>query len=224
MGESLPKKKSNKHLAATLVAIILIVAVVGIYVYTQTNQPAAAEKATPVTNFSDGSWANYTATFYEVGQGYPGAMMTYTISGTFKNQACWVYYENLTWTDTNGSWVEVDTYYLDKTTYQSIGQTCEITQNGAIHSQEEFTGEDMSNDFTRFSNMTIVSKDASITMPNGTFTCTKQEGVIYSAGQQNTYSAVVWVKNDIPNWGIVKYEFILDGTPSAEFLLESYGR
>jgi hypothetical protein len=223
MEENLPKKKSNKLFATILLTVVLVVAVVGVYVYTQTNQPKPAEKATPVTNFIDGSWANYTATFYEDSQGYPGAMMTYTISGTFKNQACWVYCENLTWTDTNGSWVEVDTYYLDKSSYQSIGQTCQITQNGAAYSEDEFTGEDMSNDYARFSNMTIVSKDASVKVPKGTFTCTEQQGTIYSASQQDTFDVTVWVKSDIPNWGIVKYVFNLDGAPNAEFLLESYG-
>lgn len=223
MGEKIPKKKSNKLVAAVLVAVILVVAIVGVYVYTQSNQPTSAEKATPITNFSDGSWANYNATFYEDEQAYPGAMMTYTISGTWQNQDCWQYVENLTWTDTNGSWVEVDTYYLNKATYQSIGQTCQMTLNGAVYSEDEFTGADLSNDFERFSNMTIVSKDASVTVPKGTFTCTKQQGVIYSAGQQATFDVTVWVKSDIPNWGIVKYMFYLDGASNAEFLLESYG-
>ncbi len=223
MGENLPKKKSIKFFVAIIVAFISIVAVVGVYVYIQTNQPAVAEKATPVTNFSDGSWANYTVAFFKDRQAIPGAMMTCTVSGNWHNQDCWQYVENLTWTDDNGTWAQVDTYYLDKSTYQSIGQTTQTTLNGAAYSQEEFTGENMSNDYARFSNMTILAKDASVTVPHGTFMCTQQRGFIHSAVQRATYDVTVWVNSDIPNWGVVRYVFLLNGSPYSEFWLQSYG-
>jgi hypothetical protein len=223
MGENLSRKKSNKPFAAILIAVILIVSVVGVYVYTQFNQPSSAEKATPITNFSNGSWANYTVAFFKDHQAYPGAMMTYTVSGDWHNQDCWQYIENLTWTDDNGTWAQVDTYYLDKSTYQCIGQTSQTILNGATYSREEFTGENMSNDYARFSNMIILAKDASVTVPKGTFTCTEQQGLIHSAVQRSTYDVTVWVNSEVPNWGVVKYTFYLDGTPYSEFLLESYG-
>lgn len=225
MGENVQaKKKSKKIITAILLALVLVITAVGVYAYTQSNQPANAEKATPVTNFSDGSWANYTVTFYEDGQEYLGVMMTYTISGNWHNQDCWQYAENLTWTDNNGTWAQIDTYYLDKSSYQCIGQTCETTLNGATYTQEEFTGENMSNDFARFSNMTVLAKNVSVIVPAGTFSCTEQQGLVDSAVQRVTYNVDVWVNSDVPNWGIVKYVFYLDGAANSEFQLKSYGR
>ncbi len=223
MAKNTYRKKPNRIvILAVLVAVILIIAVVGAYYGTLPSQPTA--KATPVTNFSDGSWANYTENYYdESGQSSPGGMMTYTISGTYKNQECWNYVENMTWTDENGTWVETDTYYLNKSTYENLGQTCQVYNNGTLSSEKEFATNELANDLENFGNMTIIAKDQTVTVPAGTFSCTEQKGPIYYAGEDTTYDVTVWAKNDIPNWGVVKYQFYLDGALVCDYLLESYG-
>lgn len=213
-------------MAVVCIAVIVVVAVAGIYGSGILNQQQPAEKGIVITNFSDGAWANYTANIYDAnGQAFPSSMMTYTTTGTYKDQNCWIYIENDTYPVENGIRSDVDTYYLGESSYENLGQKHEVYINGVLTSEEEITAGDerLVNDRATFGNMAVIAKDISITVPAGTFTVTEQEGPVYYFGTDTTYDATAWLSKDIPCWGIVKYEFYINGVLDSDYQLESYG-
>ncbi len=225
--ESTKKSSSRIILAAILIATVVIVAVAGVYCLVLPN--LKAEKSPePVTNFSEGAWANYSLSIYNpngtvTSSGY---MMANTTAGTYNGSDCWVYVENVTYTSTDGSNVnDVITYYLDKSTYTNLHQTECITSNGEVAFDGEFNSGDNGymDTIAVVRNMTVLATDKAITVPAGTFSTTERTGNLTYVSESATYTLTSWASKDVPTWGIVKYQFHLDGALFSEYLLESYG-
>ncbi len=222
------KKKSNKTIIATVcVAIILIAAVAGVYYYTVPNQPS--DKLEPVTNFSDGAWANYTVNYYDENDtlwASQGSLIVHSTAGTYNGVDCWVYTENDTYTSENGTVInEVVTYNLDKSTFSTLHIKQQIFSNGEVTNEKEFNpGDDgFINDITRFNSMTLIARNEPITVHAGTFSTTKIQGTYTYFVTSETYDMTAWTSADVPAWGVVKYQFYLKGALTWEYLLESYG-
>ncbi len=225
---TLKSKKSSKIIiAAVCIAVVLVAAFVGVYYCVLPNQPANVPE--PVTNFSDGSWANYTLTVYnENGTiASDGNMMAVSVAGTYNGTNCWVYVENVTYTSkTDGTNTnDLITYYLDKTTYATLHQTEQVTSEGEVIYDGKFdSGEaGFMDTIAIVRNMTVVATGQSVTVPAGTFSTTQREGTLTYASESAVYDLTSWASTEVPTWGIVKYQFHLGNALFSEYLLESYG-
>jgi hypothetical protein len=218
-------KKSNKILLAA-VLIIVIVAAVSVTAYyclpSQTPEPDV------VTNFSDGAWANFSLSIYDSNGAVAssGNMLACAYSGTCDGSDCWVYVENTTYTNSDGSIVtDVVTDYLDKSSYSSLHKTEVVTSDGVMIYDEAFNpGEaGFMDTIATVRNFTITATDKSVMVPAGTFSTTERQGPITYASDPTTYEFTSWTSADVPTWGVVKYQFRLGGVLFSEYLLTDYG-
>lgn len=220
-------KKSNKILvAAVLIAVIAIAAFIGVYYVVLPNQQA--QKPAVVTNFSDGAWANFSLSIYNANGTLAsiGKMMVCSYSGTINGSNCWVYIENTTYANLDGSTVtDVVTDYLDKSTYATLHKTEVVTSNGAVIYDQSFSPQDAGfiDTIATVRNFTITGTDESMTVPAGTFSTTVRQGQITYASDPTTYDLTSWTSRQVPAWGVVKYQFHVGGALFSEYLLESYG-
>ncbi len=223
------KKKSNKIIiVAVLAAVILVAAVAGVYYCTLPSQPKTPETPDVVTNFSDGAWANYDMNYYATNGTLVSkdSMMVYAYASTENGTDYWVYVENETCTNSDGTIVnEVSTYYLDKSTYSNVHLHSEVFTDGVQTYDKEYVPGDTGfpDDLTHFQGMTVIASDESVTVPAGTFNTQETHGTYNFLITGTTYDMTAWSNADVPAWGIVKYEFTAADGSSYEYVLESYG-
>lgn len=225
MPDSTKPMKINKLLIA-VIAIIIIVATVSVTAYYCL--PSQASKPDAVTNFHDGAWANYSLSIFSSNGtvASQGNMLASTAQGTYDGKECWIYKENVTYTSTDGAAIsDVITYYLDKSTYATLHQTETVTSNGEVAYDAAFNPGDAGfmDTIAIVRNMTVTVTEKSVTVPAGTFSTTQREGPITYASEARTYDVTSWASTDVPTWGIVKYQFYLDGSLFSEYLLTNYG-
>ena len=222
----MPKpKKSNIILIATAL-IIILVAVVSVTAYY--SFPSQTPKPDVVTNFHEGAWANYSFTSFNSNGtvAHTGNMLASTTRGTYDGKDCWIYVENVSITNLDGTVADdVFTYYLDTATYTTLHQTETTTSNGVVVYDAAFNPGD-ANFMDRIAllrNMTITATDKSVTVPAGTFSTTKREGPVTYANRATTFDVTTWASTDIPTWGVVKDQFYVNGSLCDEYLLTNYG-
>jgi hypothetical protein len=222
----MPKpKKSNKILIATAL-IIILVAVVSVTAYY--SLPSQTPKPDVVTNFHEGAWANYSFTSYNSNGtvAHAGNMLASTTRGTYDGKDCWIYVENVSITNPDGTAADdVFTYYLDTAIYTTLHQTETTTSNGTVVYDAAFNPGD-ANFMDRIAllrNMTITATDKSVTVPAGTFSTTQREGPVTYANRATTFDVTSWASTDVPTWGVVKDQFYVNGSLRDEYLLTNYG-
>jgi hypothetical protein len=228
MGENTQTKKSSKKIlvATVIIAVIIVAAVAGVYYGTQPSA-TAAEKGFAITNFRDGAWANYSVVYYDLNGEVvcPGSMLTYTYAGQYNNRDCWVYVENTTWTQVNGTGSDIFTYYLDKTSYVTLYQTVDSYANGTHTNTMGYTSEaeGLVDNLSIFSSLSVKARDKSVTVPAGTFSTTEQDGPVTYVYYGESYGLHAYVNNTVPGWGIVEYQYYTMETMTSDYQLVSYG-
>lgn len=225
MSDVAKSKKPNK-LLILLAVIVIIVAVLSVTAYYCL--PSQNSKPDAVTNFHDGAWANYSLSIFSSNGtvASQGNMLATTAQGTYDSKDCWVYKENVTYTSTDSAAIsDVITYYLDKSTYATLHQTETVTSNGEVAYDAAFNPGDAGfmDTIVIVRNMTVTASEKSVTVPAGTFSTTQREGPITYASEGTTYDVTSWASKDVPTWGIVKYQFQLNGALFSEYLLTNYG-
>jgi hypothetical protein len=224
----MPKpKKPNKILIATaLIIIIVAVAVVSVTAYY--SLPSQTPKPDVVTNFHEGAWANYSFSNYnsDGAVAHFGSMLASTARGTYDGKDCWIYVENVSIANPDGSAAnDVFTYYLDTDTYTTLHQTETTTADGVVVYDAAFNpgDADFMDRIANLRNMTITATDKSVTVPAGTFSTTQREGPVTYANRATTFDVTTWASPDVPTWGTVKTQFYLNGSLCDEYLLTNYG-
>lgn len=226
MTDSPKPKKSNKLLIIAVLVIVIVAAVsVSAYYYLPSQAPS---KPDVVTNFREGTWANYSLSIYNTDGTVKssGNMMATTTSGTYSGKDCWIYVENVSYTSTDGAIIgDVITYYLDKTTFATLHQTETVTSDGVVAYDAAFNPSDAGfmDTIAIVRNMTVTATDKSVTVPAGTFSTTQRDGPITYASEATTYNVTSWASKDVPTWGMVKYQFRLGSVLFSEYTLVSSG-
>ncbi len=220
-------KNSTKIILIVVFILIIVVAVLVAVFYCGSLNPAH-EQSVVVTNFSDGAWANYSLTIYSANGtiASTGKMIVCAFSGTYNGVDCWVYVENTTYTNSYSSTVSDGvTDYLDKSTYSTLYKTEQITSDGALIYNETFSpgDADFMDTISTVRNFAITATDKSVTVPAGTFSTTERHGPITYASDPTVYQITSWTSKDVSTWGVVKYQFHLNGVLFSEYLLEYFG-
>jgi len=218
-----PMKSKKVMLTAILIVIVVAAVSVAAYYFLAPQTP----EQDVVTNFSDGAWANYSSEFYQDGVFVSeGRLLVWANAGTYNGVDCWIYVENETYT-LEGGIVQsnIQTYTIDKTTFMGLHQKNEIYENGVNTYSKEFSpGEEGFNDqLLVFKSKTVQATDQSITVPAGVFITTELKGTSVFFVNGATYDATVWINPDVPCWGVVKFQYYLDGALDTIYVLESYG-
>lgn len=222
----MPKPKNSNRILIATALIIVIVAVVSVTAYY--SLPSQTPKPDVVTNFHEGAWANYSFSNYNSDgtAAHSGNMLASTTRGTYDGKDCWIYVENVSITNPDGSTAEdVFTYYLDTATYTTLHQTETTTADGAVAYDAAFNpgDADFMDRIALLRNMTITATGKSVTVPAGTFSTTQREGSITYANRATTFDVTTWASTDVPLWGTVKTQFYLNGSLCDEYLLTNYG-
>lgn len=222
MGENTQTKKGSKKIliAAVAIAVIVVAAVAGVYYGTSPSAPVE-EKGFAITHFTDGAWANYSVVYYDLNGEVvcPGSMLTYTYAGTYNNKDCWIYVENTTWTQVNGTGSDIFTYYLDKTTYATIYQTVDAYANGTHTNTMGYTSEaeGLVDNLSIFKSLTVKARDKSVTVPAGIFSTTEQDGPVTYMYYGESYGLRAYVNSAVPGWGIVEYQYYTMETMTSDY-------
>jgi hypothetical protein len=152
-------------------------------------------------------------------------MLTYTYAGQYNNKDCWVYVENTTWTQVNGTGSDVFTYYLDKTSYVTLYQTVDSYANGTHTNTMGYANEaeGLVDNLSIFRSLTVKARDKSVTVPAGTFSTTEQDGPVTYVYYGESYGLHAYVNSAVPAWGIVEYQYYTMETMTSDYQLVSYG-
>lgn len=208
-----------------IAAVILAASVTGVYYCAIPS--TAAEKATVITNFSDGAWANYSIVYYDINGEVvcPGNMLTYTYAGKYNDGECWIYVENCTWSQVNGTGADIFTYYLDKTSYLTMYQTVDSYANGTLVNSIGYTTveEGLADNRLIFEGLTVTAKDKSVTVPAGTFRTTEETGPVTYTYYGESYGLRAYVNDAVPAWGVVEYQYYTNATMTSIYKLVTYG-
>ena len=119
----------------------------------------------------------------------------------------------------------IQTFTIDKTTFVGLHQKNEVYENGVNTYTKDFNpGEEGFNgQLLIFKSKTVQATDKSITVPAGTFSTTEHNGISVFFVNGATYDETVWINPDVPCWGVVKFQYYLDGALDTIYELESYG-
>jgi hypothetical protein len=246
---STPQKSSRNMLVVAVVIIVIVAAVaVGAYYFitkpssstnptptpsttptggTSTSTPTATPTSTPsgnnpIANFRAGTWANYVIKSYgTAGEVTSENTMKYAIDeGTYSGTACWLLKVEMQMNEGEETTKMLMTYWMNKNTLEGIHVKTQMYTNDELtfeHEEDISPGE--SGDMPKPIDLSTVTGHETITVPAGTFDCTKV--TVTSTAVGSTTSS--WVNSNIPVIGLVKIETTSGGVLQSTTELTAYG-
>jgi hypothetical protein len=182
---------------------------------------ATPSGTTPTVNFRAGAWANYVIKSYgALGEVASESTMKYAVAdGTWNGVACWLLKVEMQMNEEGNIMKSVMTYWMNKNTLEGVHVKTQIYEgNDLISEHEEDIAPGEGGDMPKPIDISTSTSHETITVPAGTFDCTK---VTVTSATGTTSS---WVNANIPVIGLVKIATTTSGgAVSSTTELTAYG-
>jgi hypothetical protein len=145
--------------------------------------------------------------------------MKYAIDeGTYGGTACWLLKMEMQMHEDSTTMKTVMTYWMNKNTLEGIHVKTQMYTNGELtYEHEEDIAPGEGGDMPKPIDISTATSHETITVPAGTFDCTK----VTVTGATGTTSS--WVNSNIPVIGLVKIETTSGGVLKSTTELTAYG-